>query len=165
EQMFVATTHNYLLLFTEKGRCFWLRVYEIPEATKGSTGRVIQNIISIPQDDKVKAYIIIKDLNDTEFNQNNFIIFCTSKGIIKKTLVADYSRPRQNGINAITIHDDDQLLEAKLTNGSNEIVIANKMGRAIRFPEAKVRPMGRNAAGVKGITLGGSNDKVVGMVC
>jgi DNA gyrase subunit A len=165
EQMFVATTHNYLLLFTEKGRCFWLRVYEIPEASKGATGRVIQNIISIPQDDKVKAYIIIKDLNDTEFNENNFIIFCTSKGIIKKTLVADYSRPRQNGINAITIHDDDQLLEAKLTNGSNEIVIANKMGRAIRFPEAKVRPMGRNAAGVKGITLGGSDDKVVGMVC
>ncbi|MBK7426994.1 MAG: DNA gyrase subunit A [Saprospiraceae bacterium] len=165
EQMFIATTHNYLLLFTEKGRCFWLRVYEIPEASKGATGRVIQNIISIPQDDKVKAYIIIKDLNDTEFNENNFIIFCTSKGIIKKTLVADYSRPRQNGINAITIHDDDQLLEAKLTNGSNEIVIANKMGRAIRFPEAKVRPMGRNAAGVKGITLGGSNDKVVGMVC
>lgn len=165
EQMFVATTHNYLLLFTEKGRCFWLRVYEIPEASKGSTGRVIQNIISIPQDDKVKAYIIIKDLNDTEFNQNNFIIFCTAKGIIKKTLVADYSRPRQNGINAITIHDDDQLLEAKLTNGSNEIVIANKMGRAIRFPEAKVRPMGRNAAGVKAITLGEDNDKVVGMVC
>lgn len=165
EQMFVATTHNYLLLFTEKGRCFWLRVYEIPEATKGSTGRVIQNIISIPQDDKVKAYIIIKDLNDTEFNQNNFIIFCTSKGIIKKTLVADYSRPRQNGINAITIHDDDQLLEAKLTNGTNEIVIANTFGRAIRFPEAKVRPMGRNAAGVKGITLGGGNDRVVGMVC
>jgi DNA gyrase subunit A len=165
EHMFIATTHNYLLLFTEQGRCFWLRVYEIPEAAKNATGRVIQNIVSIPQDDNVKAFIIIKDLNDEEFINNHHIMFCTRNGIVKKTLVKEYSRPRANGINAITIREDDQLLEAKLTTGNSEVVIANRKGRAIRFHETKVRPMGRTAAGVKAITLDNKNDAVVGMVC
>ncbi|MEO1514338.1 MAG: DNA gyrase subunit A [Bacteroidota bacterium] len=165
EHLFVATTHNYLLLFSEKGRCHWLRVYEIPEASKTSSGRVIQNIVNLPKDDKVKAYIIIKDLNDQEFINNNNIIFCTRKGLIKKTVVEAFSRPRVNGINAITINEGDQLLEARLTNGTNEILIANKSGRAIRFPESKVRPMGRTAAGVRGITLLQEDDAVVGMIC
>lgn len=165
EHMFTATTHNWLLLFTENGKCFWVRVYELPEAAKNSTGRVIQNVISIPQDDNVKAFIIIKDLNDEEFIKNNHIVFCTRNGIMKKTLVEEYSRPRANGINAITIREGDTLLEAKLTNGDNEIVIANKKGRAIRFSESKIRSMGRNAAGVKAITLTGDDDAVVGMVC
>lgn len=165
EHIFTATSHNWLLLFTEQGKCFWVRVYEIPEASKGSTGRAIQNIISIPQDDNVKAYIIIKDLMDEEFINNNHIVFCTRNGIMKKTLVEEYSRPRTNGINAITIREGDQLLEAKLTNGTNNIVIANKMGRAIRFNESAIRSMGRNAAGVKAITLNGPKDAVVGMVC
>jgi len=165
EHMFTATTHNYLLLFTEQGKCFWVRVYEIPEAAKNATGRVIQNIISIPQDDNVKAYIIIKDLNDESFIKNHHIVFCTREGIMKKTLVEEYSRPRTNGINAITIREGDQLLEAKLTTGNDEIIIANRKGRAIRFPESKIRAMGRNAAGVKAITLGDSDDAVIGMVC
>jgi len=167
EQMFIASNHNYLLLFTEKGRCHWLRVYEIPEATKTSQGRVISNIVQIPSDDKVRAFIIIKDLTDVEFINNNYIVFCTKNGTIKKSLVEDFSRPRANGIVAITINDGDQLLEAKLTNGSNEIIIANRNGRAIRFPEAKVRPMGRSAAGVRGMTLDedDSTDQVIGMVC
>lgn len=167
EHLFSASTHNYLLLFTEQGRCHWLRVYEIPEASKTSSGRVIQNIINLPKDDKVKAYIIIKDLTDEEFLDNNFIILCTKQGLIKKTSVKAYSRPRSNGINAITIKDNDQLLEARLTNGSNEILLANRSGRAIRFPEAKVRPMGRTAAGVRGIRLSEKmeDDAVVGMVC
>ncbi len=166
EHMFLATTHNYLLLFTEQGRCFWLRAYEIPEASKASSGRVIQNIISLPKEDKVKAYIIIEDLKNEEFINNNFIVFCTKKGLIKKTLVEAFSRPRVNGINAITINEGDMLLEARLTNGQNEIVIANKGGRAIRFPESKVRPMGRSAAGVRGIKLSDKmeNDVVVGMI-
>ena len=165
EHMFVASNHNYLLLFTEQGRCFWLRVYEIPEASKVAAGRVIQNIINLPQDDRVKAYIPIQDLNDEEFIKNNYIMFCTRQGTIKKTLVQDFSRPRSNGINAITIHEGDMLLEARLTNGNNEIIIANRKGRAIRFNESKVRSMGRNAAGVRGMTLVGPNDGVVGMVC
>ncbi len=166
EHIFVATTHNYLLLFTEQGRCFWLRVYEIPEASKGSSGRVIQNIIALPKDDKVRAYIIIQDLKDTDFINNNYIVFCTKNGLIKKTVVEAFSRPRTNGINAITINEGDNLLEARLTNGENEILIANGGGRAIRFPEAKVRPMGRSAAGVRGITLNDDgNDSVVGMIC
>ena len=164
EHMFTATTHNYLLLFTEKGKCFWLRVYEIPEASKTSAGRVIQNIISIPQDDKVRAYISIKDLTDQEFIKNHNIIFCTKNGIMKKTLVEEYSRPRTSGINALTIREDDMLLEVKLTTGNDEIIIANSTGRAIRFSESNIRPMGRNAAGVKAISLD-SNDRVVGMVC
>ncbi len=166
EHMFLATTHNYLLLFTEQGRCFWLRAYEIPEAAKTSAGRVIQNIINLPKEDKVKAYIIIQDLTDEEFLNNNYIVFCTKKGLIKKTLVESFSRPRVNGINAITINEGDTLLEAKLTNGNSEVVIANKGGRAIRFPESAVRPMGRTAAGVRGIRLSDKmeNDQVVGMI-
>ena len=163
--MFVASTHNYLLLFTENGRCHWLRVYQIPEATKTSSGRVIQNILSIPKEEKVKAYIKIKDLKDEEFINNNFIVFGTRKGVIKKTLVEAFSRPRTNGINAITINEGDSLLEAKLTNGNSEILMAIKSGRAIRFNESKVRPMGRSAAGVRGITLADENDEMVGLIC
>ena len=165
EHMFVATTHNYLLLFTENGRCHWLRVYEIPEATKTSSGRVIQNLLSIPKEDKVKAYIKIVDLNDEEFVKNNYIVFGTRKGIIKKTLVEAFSRPRANGINAITINEGDSLLEAKLTNGNSEILMAIKSGRAIRFNETNVRPMGRSAAGVRGIRLAYENDEMVGLIC
>jgi DNA gyrase subunit A len=165
EHMFVATTHNYLLLFTENGRCHWLRVYEIPEATKTSSGRVIQNLLSIPKEDKVKAYIKIVDLNDEEFVKNNCIVFGTRKGIIKKTLVEAFSRPRANGINAITINEGDSLLEAKLTNGNSEILMAIKSGRAIRFNETNVRPMGRSAAGVRGIRLADENDEMVGLIC
>lgn len=165
EHVFVADAHNYLLLFTEQGRCFWLRVYEIPEASRNATGRVIQNILQIPKDDKVKAFIIVKDLTDKEFLENNFIIFSTRRGIIKKTSLEAYSRPRISGINAITINEGDQLIEAKLTNGGNEILLANRNGRAIRFNEKKVRPMGRNAAGVIGIRLDDDKDRVVGMVC
>jgi len=165
EHMFVATTHNYLLLFTENGRCHWLRVYQIPEATKTSSGRVIQNILSIPKEEKVKAYIKIKDLKDEEYVKNNFIVFGTKKGIIKKTLVEAFSRPRANGINAITINEGDSLLEARLTDGTSEILMAIKSGRAIRFNESKVRPMGRTAAGVRGIRLADENDEMVGLIC
>lgn len=165
EHLFVAHTHNYLLLFTEQGRCYWLRVYEIPEASKNASGRVIQNIINLPKDDKVRAYIIVEDLKNEEFLENNFIMFCTRGGVIKKTSLEAFSRPRTNGINAITIREGDQLLEAKLTNGKNEVFLANLGGRAIRFPEEKVRQMGRSAAGVKGITLDGDDDRVIGMVC
>jgi DNA gyrase subunit A len=164
EHMFITNNHNYLLLFTEQGRCFWLRVYEIPEASKGSAGRVIQNIISLPKDDKVKAYINIEDLKDDTFINNHYIIFCTKRGQIKKTIVEKFSRPRTNGINAITINEGDQLIEAKLTDGSCDILIANKGGRAIRFPESKVRPMGRSAAGVRGIRLDNDTDEVIGMI-
>jgi len=165
EHMFVATTHNYLLLFTENGRCHWLRVYQIPEATKTSSGRVIQNLLSIPKEDKVKAYIKITDLKDEEFLKNNYIVFGTRKGIIKKTLVEAFSRPRANGINAITINEGDSLLEAKLTNGNSEILMAIRSGRAIRFNETNVRPMGRSAAGVRGIRLADDNDEMVGLIC
>jgi len=164
EHLFTAKTHNYLLLFSEQGRCHWLRVYEIPEAGKNSAGRVLQNIVALPKDDKVKAYIKIEDLKDAEYAANNYIIFCTKKGVIKKTSVEAFSRPRANGINAITIREGDTLFEAKLTNGQNEILMGVKSGRAIRFPEAKVRPMGRSAAGVRGITLDGEDDSVVGMI-
>ncbi|MCO6464605.1 MAG: DNA gyrase subunit A [Saprospiraceae bacterium] len=164
EQMFIANSHDYLLLFTEQGRCFWLRAFEIPEANKSAQGRVIQNIMAIPQDDKVRAYIKIENLGDEDFINNNYIIFCTKKGLVKKTIVEAFSRPRVNGINAITINEGDQLLEAKLTSGDNEIIIANKGGRAIRFNESKVRPMGRTAAGVKAITLDDEHDEVIGMI-
>jgi len=164
EHLFTAKTHNYLLLFSEQGRCHWLRVYEIPEAGKNSAGRVLQNIVALPKDDKVKAYIKIEDLKDKEYAENNYIIFCTRKGVIKKTSVEAFSRPRANGINAITIREGDTLFEAKLTNGQNEILMGVRSGRAIRFPEAKVRPMGRSAAGVRGITLDGEDDAVVGMI-
>jgi DNA gyrase subunit A len=164
DQLFVATTHNYLLIFTEKGKCFWMRVFEVPEGTKTSKGRAIQNLISIEPDDNVKAYICVKDLTDQEYINNNFIVMCTQKGTIKKTSLEAYSRPSSNGINAITIREGDQLLEAKLTNGTAELMLAGKSGRAIRFNESKVRPMGRNAAGVRGITLASDKDEVVGMI-
>ena len=165
EHMFIGNTHAYLLLFTEQGQCHWLRVFEIPEATKSSSGRVIQNILSIPKEDKIKAYIIIPDLTDRDFVDNHNIVFCTRKGMIKKTVVEAFSRPRAGGIIAISINEGDQLLEARLTNGRNEIFIANRNGNAIRFNESKVRPMGRTAAGVRGISLDNDDDAVVGMVC
>lgn len=165
EHLFVATNHNYLLIFTEKGRCFWMRVFEIPEGNKTSKGRAIQNLINIPQDDKVKTYVKVQDLTDKEYLDNNFIVMCSKHGVIKKTSLEAYSRPRSNGINAITIRENDELLEAKLTNGSNEIVLATSSGRAIRFNESTVRPMGRNASGVRGVTLADSKDQVVGMIC
>ncbi len=168
EHMFIASTHNYILLFSEKGQCYWIRAYEVPEGAKNSKGRAIQNLISIAPDDKVKAFINIKNLQDEEYIQNNYIILCTKDGIIKKTSVEAYSRPRANGINAITIREGDVLLEAALTNGNNEIMIATKLGKVCRFPEAKVRPMGRNASGVIGIDLNdeeGGNNEVVGMIC
>lgn len=165
EHLFVATNHNYLLFFTEKGKCFWLRVYEIPEGGKTSKGRAIQNLINIEPDDKVRAFINVKNLKDEEYIASNFIILATRNGTIKKTSLEAYSRPRQNGINAITINEGDQLLEAKLTQGTDEVVMALKSGRAIRFNEKTVRPMGRNAAGVRGISLAGEGDEVVGMIC
>jgi DNA gyrase subunit A len=165
EHLFVATNHNYLLLFTEKGKCFWLRVFEIPEGSRASKGRAIQNLVSIENDDKVCAFINVKDLTNTEYTKSNYIILCTQKGTIKKTSLALYSRPRQNGINAITINEGDHLLEAKLTSGQDEVIMALRSGRAIRFNEMTVRPMGRNAAGVRGIRLSGNEDEVVGMIC
>ncbi len=165
EHLFVASTHHTLLFFTEKGRCFWLKVYEIPGGEKQSKGRALQNLMQIPPDDKVRAIIDIKDLQDDNFINNNFIVLCTRKGIIKKSLVADFSRPRQNGVNAITINDGDQLLEACLTDGNKQIMLAVKSGRAIRFPEEKVRPTGRGAIGVFGISVDSESDEVVGMIC
>lgn len=163
--LFVATAHNYLLFFTEKGKCYWLRVFEIPEGTKNSKGRALQNLINIEPDDKVKAYINVANLRDEDYIKNNYIILCTRKGIIKKTSLEAYSRPRANGINAITIRENDELIEARLTGGHHEVIMASKAGRAIRFNEVKVRPMGRNASGVKGITLSGPDDEVIGMIC
>ncbi len=165
EHLFTATMHNYLLLFTEKGKVFWLRVFEIPEGSKTSKGRAIQNILNIDPDDKVRAYINVLSISDKAYIENNCIILCTRKGIIKKTSLEAYSRPRQNGIIAINIKDNDTLLEARLTNGSNVVVLGLKSGRAIRFNEERVRPMGRTATGVKGVTLANENDEVVGMVC
>jgi len=163
EHLFVATNHNYLLIFTEKGKCFWMRVYEIPEGNKTSKGRAIQNLLNIELGDKVKAYINVNDLKDVDYVKNNYIIMCTKKGIIKKTSLEAYSRPRTNGINAINIREDDELLEAKLTNGNNEILLAVKSGRAIRFNESTVRPMGRTASGVKGVKMA-DTDEVIGMI-
>lgn len=165
EHLFVASTHHTLLFFTEKGRCFWLKVYEIPEGEKNSKGRAIQNLMQLPPDDKVRAIIDIAKLQDKEFVNSHYIVLCTKKGIIKKTLLEEFSRPRQNGVNAITVVEGDQLLEARLTNGSMEIMLAVKSGRAIRFPEAKVRPTGRGAIGVSGIEVDDENDEVIGMVC
>ena len=164
EHMLMATMHNTMLFFTEKGKCFWLKVYESPEGTKQSKGRAIQNLLNIEPGDKVKAYVNLLDLKDTDYINSNYIVLCTKKGIIKKTTLEAYSRPRQSGVNAITIKEGDQLLEAKLTNGDNDIMIAVKSGRAIRFPESKVRPMGRTAAGVIGIWMEES-DEAIGMVC
>ena len=164
QELFVATNHNWLLIFTEKGKCFWMRIFEVPEGNKAAKGRAIQNLINIEQDDKVKAYVVVKDIKDEEYTSNNYIIMCTKKGVIKKTSLEAYSRPRTNGINAIGIREGDELLEAKLTNGESEILMAINSGRAIRFNESKVRSMGRTASGVRGITLVGS-DEVIGMVC
>ena len=164
EHIITASAHNYMLFFTEAGRCFWLRAFEIPEGTRTSRGRAIQNIINIPKDEKIKAYIKVKNLKDQEYLENNFIIMCTKRGTIKKTSLEAYSRPRANGINAININEGDQLLEACLTDGSSEIVMALRSGRAIRFNESTVRPMGRTATGVRGVTLGGPDDEVVGMI-
>lgn len=164
EHLLIASNHNYMLFFTETGRCFWLRVYEIPEGTRLSKGRAIQNIINIPKEEKIKAFIKVKNLKDQEYLENNYIIMCTKKGTIKKTSLEAYSRPRVNGINAININEGDQLLEASLTTGSSEIVMALRSGRAIRFNESTVRPMGRTATGVRGVTLANESDEVVGMI-
>ena len=165
EKLFVASTHHTLLFFTEMGRCFWLKVYEIPEGDKTSKGRALQNMIQIPPDDKVRAIIDVKNFDDEEYVNNHYIVLCTKQGIINKSRLKDFSRPRQNGINAITIKEGDQLLEAKLTDGNCEIMMAVKSGRAIRFPEAKVRPTGRGGIGVAGIDVDDATDEVVGMVC
>ena len=164
EHMFVGTNHQYMLFFTQKGRCFWMRIFEIPEGSKTSKGRAIQNLINIEQDDKVKAFINTQDLKDTEYVNSHYVVMATKKGQIKKTSLEKYSRPRINGINAITIKENDELLEAKLTNGNSEILMAVKSGKAIRFEESKTRPMGRSASGVRGIKLKDDNDKVIGMV-
>ncbi|HOZ82498.1 MAG TPA: DNA gyrase subunit A [Bacteroidia bacterium] len=165
EHLFVATNHNYILLFTQKGRCFWLKTYEIPEGNKQFKGRAIQNLISIEPDDKVFAFINVKTLEDEEYINNNYIVMCTRQGVIKKTPLEAYSRVRQNGINAIVINDGDELIEAKLTNGNNEILLAVKSGRAIRFNENTVRTVGRNSIGVRGVSLDHAKDEVIGMVC
>ncbi len=164
EHIFVVSTHNYILFFTEKGKCFWLKGYEIPEGNKNSKGRAIQNLINITPDDKVKAYINVRSLEDEEYINNHFIILCSRQGTIKKTSLEAYSRPRQNGINAITVKDNDMLLEARLTNGTDEVLLASKQGKLVRFNESKVRPMGRNASGVRGIRLAPENDEVIGMI-
>ena len=164
EDLFVGTNHQYMLFFTQKGKCFWMRVYEIPEGSKTSKGRAIQNLINIEQDDKVKAFICTKDLKDEDYINNHYVIMATKKGQVKKTSLEQYSRPRVNGINAITIKEEDELLEAKLTDGNSQVMLALKSGKAIRFEEAKTRPMGRNASGVRGIRLHHDKDEVIGMV-
>ena len=164
EHLFVANNHNYLLIFTEKGRCFWMRVFEIPEGSKTSKGRAIQNMVQIEPDDRILTYINVPDLKDTEFVQNHYIVLCTKNGVIKKTSLEAYSRPRANGIIAINIRDEDQLLGAKLTDGESHILMALKSGKAIHFEEGKVRPMGRGASGVRGIRLNGDDDEVIGMI-
>lgn len=164
EHLFVATNHQYLLFFTQKGKCFWMRVYEIPEGSKTSKGRAIQNLINIEQDDKVKAFICTQDLKDEEYINSHYVIMATKQGQVKKTPLEQYSRPRQNGINAITIREDDELLEAKLTNGDSQVLVAVKSGKLVRFEEEKTRPMGRTASGVRGITLADEKDEVIGMV-
>ena len=165
EYIYPASMHNYMLFFTQKGKCYWLKVYEIPEGTKNSKGRAIQNMLNIDSDDKVNAFIRVKRLQDPEYNMSHNLLFCTRKGIIKKTKLEAYSRPRQNGVNAITIREDDQVIQVRLTTGDSQIVIANRHGRAIRFHESAVREMGRNATGVKGMTLDNDDDAVVGMIC
>jgi DNA gyrase subunit A len=164
EHIYVASMHNTMMFFTEMGRCYWLKVYQIPEGTRSSKGRAIQNIIQIEPNDKVRAYINVKNLNDKEFIENNYIVMCTKRGIIKKTSLEAYSRPRTNGINAIVVREGDQLLEVKLTSGNAEIMIAGREGKAIRFNESTVRPMGRVSSGVRAITIDDDNE-VVGMIC
>lgn len=165
EHLFVTMTHNYILLFTDQGRCFWMKVYEIPEGSKVSQGRAIQNLINIPSEDTVRAFVATGNLKDEDYVNNNYIVMCTKNGTIKKTSLEQYSRPRTNGINAITIREGDQLLEAKLTNGTAEVLLAKKSGKAIRFNESGVRPMGRTASGVRGVRLENDQDEVIGMVC
>lgn len=166
EHIYPATMHNTMMFFTQKGKCYWLKVYEIPEGNKTSKGRAIQNLLNIDSDDVVTAYLRVKNLNDTEFINSHYVLFCTKNGVIKKTLLEQYSRPRQNGVNAITIREDDRVIEVRMTNGNNEIVIANRNGRAIRFHESVVREMGRTATGVRGITLDeDGTDEVIGMIC
>jgi len=165
EHLLTATTHNYMLFFTDHGRCFWMKVWEIPEGSKTSKGRSVQNLINIPKEDKIRAFVTVANLKDEEYLDNNFIVMCTKNGIIKKTSLRAYSRPRSNGINAITIKEGDELLEARLTSGSHEVLLAKKSGKAIRFNESTVRSMGRTAAGVRGVRLENENDEVIGMVC
>ncbi|GAT63906.1 DNA gyrase subunit A [Paludibacter jiangxiensis] len=165
ESIYPASMHNYMLFFTQKGRCYWLKVYEIPEGTKNSKGRAIQNLLNIESDDKVNAFIRIKQLDDPEFTQSHYLVFCTKQGVIKKTSLEAYSRPRSNGVNAITIREDDEVIQVRLTDGKSEVVMANRNGRAIRFNETKVREMGRTATGVRGMALDDDDDAVVGMVC
>ena len=165
EHMLVASTHHWMLFFTEQGRCYWLKVYEIPEGAKNTKGRAVQNLLQIPQDDKIRAYISVRSLDEQEYLDSNYIVFCTRSGVIKKTTLEAYSRPRANGINAININEGDQLLEARLTHGQSEMVMATNTGRAIRFHESKVRPMGRTATGVRGVSLDAASEFVIGMVC
>jgi len=165
ESIFTATNHNWLLIFTAKGRCFWMRIFEVPEGSKQSKGRAIVNLINLEGDDKVLAYIPVKDLKDEEYVNGNYVILCTKKGLIKKTKLEAYSRPRTNGINAVTIREGDELLSARLTNGDSEILMGLRSGKAIRFHESTARAVGRTAMGVRGVTLGGPNDEVIGMVC
>ena len=164
QDLFVGTNHQYMLFFTQKGKCFWMRVYEVPEGSKTAKGRAIQNLINIEQDDKVKAFICTQDLKDEDYINNHYVIMATRKGQVKKTSLEQYSRPRANGINAITIREGDELLEAKLTNGNSHVMMAVKSGKAIRFEENKTRPMVRGASGVRGIRLNSENDEVVGMI-
>ena len=166
EHIYPATMHNTMMFFTQKGKCYWLKVYEIPEGSKNSKGRAIQNLLNIDSDDAVNAYLRVKDLSDQDYINNHYVLFCTKNGVIKKTLLEQYSRPRQNGVNAITIREDDRVIEVRMTNGDNEIIIANKNGRAIRFNENTVRVMGRTATGVRGMSLDeDGEDEVVGMIC
>ena len=166
EHIYPATMHNTMMFFTQRGKCYWLKVYEIPEGTKISKGRAIQNLLNIEPGDVVTAYLRVKNLNDQDFINNHYVVFCTKDGVIKKTLLEQYSRPRQNGVNAITIREEDRVIEVRMTNGDNEIIIANRNGRAIRFHESTVRCMGRTATGVRGITLDeDGQDEVIGMVC
>jgi DNA gyrase subunit A len=165
EHLFVASTHHTLMFFTEKGRCYWLKVYQIPDGEKQGKGRAIQNLIQLPPDDKIRTILDVKNLADEEFVAKHFIVLCTKNGIIKKTNLEDFSRPRATGVNAITVVEGDQLLEAKMTDGNCEVIMAVKSGRAIRFPEEKVRPTGRGAIGVAGIEVEGEGDEVVGMIC
>ncbi|MDE6279067.1 MAG: DNA gyrase subunit A, partial [Paramuribaculum sp.] len=165
EHVYTASMHSYMLFFTRKGRCYWLKVYDLPEGAKNSKGRAIQNLLNIESDDCVNAFISVKGLDDPEFVNNHNLIFCTRNGIVKKTALEAYSRPRANGVNAILIREDDQLIAVELTDGNSEILMANRNGRAIRFHESKVRPMGRVSTGVRGMTLDGPEDEVVGMIC
>jgi DNA gyrase subunit A len=167
EYIYPASMHNTMMFFTQKGKCYWLKVYEIPEGTKNSKGRAIQNLLNIDSDDCVNAFIRVKNLqNDQEFINSHYLLFCTKQGIVKKTLLEAYSRPRQNGVNAITIREDDQVISVRMTNGNAQVVLANRNGRAIRFPESAVRVMGRTATGVRGMTLDeDGQDEVIGMIC